>query len=216
MPEDRPDVQDIISKIESVKSDVISDPSVQNVWETLNTRFKDQRVNVDERTMASRDMVKELTLMNLNAQNAPNITDGTGLHFQQMSNLCCYFATMSAVRHEMKKIFVNLISTAINTENKNGSEYPPDEKLIPIPAGKSIDELFKEKEFNFQLLLLHKNEMVEFPNALSFERMLSVLLGCVSPRALSGLAKTLNIHLKIVSFFENNHFIGFFAFFKKQ
>ena len=97
---------------------------------------------------------------------------------------------MSAVRHEMKKIFENLISTAINFDGKYYFAHPLDEKLIPIPAGESIDELLKEKDFQFNFLRTKK-----FPNALSFERMLSVLIGCVSPRALSGLVKSRHIKL---------------------
>ena len=162
----------------------MSDPSVQTAWKALSTRINSQRINVDERTMGSRDMVKELTLMDLNAQNVPNITDGTSLRFQKMSNLCVSFATMSAVRHEMKKIFENSKSTAINMDNLFES--------IRIPAGQSIDELFKEKEFQFE------DRSGKFQNAFNFERMLSVLLGCVSPRALSGLAKTINIDIKII------------------
>ena len=158
----------------------MSDPSMQTAWETLHTRISNQKISVDERTMGSRDMVKELTLMDLNAQNAPNITNETGLHFQKMSNLCVCFATMSAVRHEMKKIIGNSTSTAVNIDRRNrSSPYS-----IPIPAGQSIDELFKETEFQFSD---SGNEIDTFQNALSFERMLSVLLGCVSPRALSGL-----------------------------
>ena len=101
-----------------------------------------------------------------------------------MSNLCVYFATMSVVRHELKKIFENSTSSAVNMRNGYPSEY----ERIPIPAGKSIDELFKEIEFQSN---------GKFPNALTFERMLSVLLGCVSPRALSGLVKSINIHIKL-------------------
>ena len=169
-----------------MKRNVKSDSSVQNNWETLHTRMKNQEINVDERTMGSRDMVKELSSMNLNAKNAANITEGTGLHSQKISNLCVYFATMSAVRYELKKVFENSKSTDVNMDNKYG--------FIPIPAGKSIDELFEEKEFQFENFF--NNEIIPFPNALSFERMLSVLLGCVSPRALSGLVKTINIHFR--------------------
>ena len=149
---------------------------MKTAWETLHTRINNQKIRVDERTMGSRDLIKELTQMDLNAQNAPNITDGTGLHFQKMSNLCIYFATMSAVRHEMKKIIGNSSSTAVNI---HGCSNPLFWTSIPIPAGKLIDELFKWR-------------------TLSFEIMLSVLLGCVSPRALSGLVKTLNVPFKIV------------------
>lgn len=153
----------------------MADSSVQPAWETLYTRINIQRISVDERTMSSIDMIKELTLMNLNAQNTKNITDGTGLHFQKLSNLCVYFATMSAVRHEMKKIFGNLTSFDVDSI---------------IPAGKSINELFKEKEFQFN----DGYEIHKISNPLIFEIMLSVLLGCVSPRALSGLVKTNNLN----------------------
>ena len=186
-----------------MRRNVLSDPSVQTAWETLSTRINCLRFNVDERTMrilmSTKDMVKELTLMNLNAENAPNITDETCLHYQKMSNLCVYFATMSAVRHEMKKIFENSKSTAVNMDDEYGT-------LIQIPAGKSIDELFEEKEFQ---ALNPRGTSVKFHNALTFERMLSVLLGCVSPRSLSVLVKTLNIHFKIIIFFKYEQSLGF-------
>ena len=191
-------MSDVISKIESVKSNVMSDSTVQTAWETLHTRMNNhgynQRISVDERTMGSRDMVKELTEMNLNSQNAPNITDGTCLHFQKMSNLCVYFATMSAVRHEMKEILRNSTSTGINI---NIIGYPTDTGAIPIPAGKSIDEIFEEKEFQFED---HYGRIEKFQNALSFEIMLSLVLGCVSPRPLSGLVKPLTIQFKNIIF----------------
>ena len=161
----------------------MSHPNVQAIWENLNTRVNTQRINVDERTMSSRDLVKELTLLDLNAQNGLFITDETGLHFQKMSNLCVYFAPTSAVRHEMKKMFQNSTSTAINV----GMAAATSSQLceIPIPPSKSIDQLFSIKE-------IHKSETSKnIPNALSFERMLSVLVGCVSPRPLSGLVKTI-------------------------
>ena len=138
---------------------------MQQAWEAFNIQISlNNSFSIDERTMGSRDMVKELTEMNLDAQNPQNITQGTLLHHQKMSNLCVYFATLSSLRHEMKNLFNNLISTAVNS---NFSK-------VSIQAGKSIDELFKEKKFHGR------------PNALSFERMLSLVLGCVSPRALSG------------------------------
>ena len=131
--------------------------------------------------MSSRDLVKELTLLDLNAQNGSFITDETGLHYQKMSNLCVYFATTSAVRHEMKKMFENLTSTSINMGV--AGTFSSQLLGIPIPAHKSIDQLFSMKE-------IHKSEISKnLPNALSFERMLSVLVGCVSPRSLSGLVK---------------------------
>ena len=168
----------------------MSDSNVQTTWKTLNTRINTQRTRLDERTMSSRDLLKELTLLDLNARNDQFITDETGLHYQKMSNLCVYFATMSAVRHEMKKMFQNLTSTAINMNNG----LPSDNELrqIPIPAGKSIDQLFSIKIFSE----FYKRKKI--PNALSFERMLSVLVGCVSPRPLSGLVKIMKFLLKFL------------------
>ena len=191
-PDQRPNVQIAIDKIESVKSNVMSDSNVQNAWKNLHTRINNRNISVGRNTMAVRDLVEEVTLVDLNARNItdPNITDETGLHVQKMSNLCTQFAIMSAVRHEMKKIIKKSKSTAVNMLNG----FPTDKVSIPIPAGKLIDELFKENEFQF--FNRSKIEIVDYPNALSFERMLSVLLGCVSPRALSGLVKTINIHFR--------------------
>ena len=199
-PDQRPNVQIVIEKIESVKSNFMSYPTVhahvQDAWESLHTRINKWNISVSRNTMATRDLNEEVTLVDLNARSGPNIPDETGLHFQKMSNLCTQFAIMSAVRHEMKKIIKNSISTAVNMLNG----FPTDKVSIPIPAGKLIDELFKENEFQF--FNRSKIEIVDYPNALSFERMLSVLLGCVSPRSLSGLVKTLNIHFEIIIFFK--------------
>ena len=102
-----------------------------------------------------------------------------------------FTSRLSALRHEIKNIFNNLISKAVYT-------FVVGVRQVSIPAGKSIDELFKGEEFQFVDSAV--NEIEKFPNALSYERMLSVLLGCVSPRALSGMIKTLNIHFKIIIF----------------
>ena len=152
---------------------------MQRAWETLNIQIGSYNgSSVDERTMGSRNLVKELTQINLDAQNTVNITQGTILHHQKMSNLCVYFATLSALRHEMKNLFKNLISNTVESFMSHTHEVGIVQLLIP--AGKSIDELFKVKEFD------HPRKNQQIPNALSFERMLSVLLGCVSPRTLSG------------------------------
>ena len=178
-------------KLESIRNNVMSDPDVQTEWETLNTRINTQKISVDERTMSSRDLVKELTLLDLNAQNGLVITNETDLHYQKMSNLCVYFATTSAVRHEMKKIFQNLTSTVINMNKGFSSNY--ELRYVTIPAGKSIEQLFSIKEF-FEFY-----RQTKIPNALTFERMLSVLVGCISPRPLSGLVKTMNFELKFLN-----------------
>ena len=171
-----------MSRLNAIKIDVQGNNSVQQAWESLNAKICfNTSFSVDERTMGSRDLVKELTEINLDAQNSQNITNGTFLHFQKMSNLCVYLATLSALRHEIKNVFKNLSSVAVNF----GSERKL--VLVSIPSGKSIDELLKEKGFDYP-----EGYGRKIPNALSFERMLSVLLGCVSPRALSGKGQKLN------------------------
>ena len=142
--------------------------------------------------MGSRDLVKELTQINLDARNLQNITQGTLLHDQKISNLCVYFATLSALRHEIKKLFSNLVSEGVN--------FHDNLEKVSIPACRSIDELLKEKEFD------NAYSRRKIPNALSFERMLSVMLGCVSPRALSGVGQKLKgvVFLKNVLFLDNS------------
>ena len=91
--EKRLQLEDILSRLNSIKFVVEGNNSVQQAWETLNTKIcSDTSFSVDERTMGSRDLVKELTQINLDARNPQNITRGTILHDQKMSNLCVYFA----------------------------------------------------------------------------------------------------------------------------
>ena len=200
----KPVLRGVRSRLNSIKKEVQRSNSVQQAWESLNSQIgSNNAFSVDERTMGSRDLVKELTQINLDAQNQLNITHGTGLHDQKLSNLCVYFATLSALRHEIKNLFNNLSSMAVN--------FGPDMRisLVSIPAGKSIDELFKEKEFDIPSLY----SSAKIPNALSFERMLSVLLGCVSPKALSGSGQNLkdvyfliiSIGIKINNYFMKNY-----------
>ena len=147
-------LEDILSRLNSIKNDVEGNNSLQKAWESLHTKIgSDTSFSVDERTMGARDLVKELTQINLDAQNPHNITQGTRFHSQEMSNLCVYFATLSALRHEIKKLFNNLVS-----EDGN---FRDGLRKVSIPAGKSIDELLREKEF------VHDGRKV--PNALSFE-----------------------------------------------
>ena len=194
----RPNVQNVIEKIESVKSNVMCGDvcAVQNAWETVHTEIGNKKISVDKNTMGTRNLVEDVASMDLNARDAPNIPYLTAFHLQKVSNLCVQFAEMSAVRHEMKKIIKNSESTAVNMLN----EFPTDKEKIPIPADKLINQLFEEKEFEFVDPVSNKKE--NFPNALNFESMLSVLLGCVSPRPLSGLVKTFKIHFEIIIFFK--------------
>ena len=159
-----------------IKIDVEGNNSVQQAWETLNCKIaSNHSFNVDERTMSSRDLVRELSQINLDAQNSLKITYGTRLHDQKMSNLCVYFAVLSALRHEIKNFFKDLGSSNVDYRSFF------DAFKVLLPTGKSIDRLLIEKEFFNPWSIGEK-----IPNALSFERMLSMLIGCISPRALSG------------------------------
>ena len=64
----------------------------------------------NERTLSSRDLFKEITRMNLKAKSGKMITGGTYLHDQKDTNFCAYFATMSALRHQLRKIVGSEIS----------------------------------------------------------------------------------------------------------
>ena len=147
---------------------------MQQAWENLNDVIRSLTIiELDERTPSSRDLlvVKELCLLNLDAETTQKITNGTPLHFQKMSNLCVYFATLSAFRHEIKNLFNNLISEGINESRKNPAE-------VFIPAGKKIYDLLVQREFDDPA-----NPSSKIPNSLSFERMFMTLIGCVSPQS---------------------------------
>ena len=95
------------------------------------------------------------------------VTGGTQLHDQKDTNLCAYFATMSALRHQLRKIIGSKISgrdTIRFTEDKY--------------VGLDIDEYLNRRD---------KDEK-------RFERDLATMIGCVCPRALSGRLK-LSFHL---------------------
>ena len=63
--------------------------SVQQAWASLNNQIGcNSSFSVDEGTMSSRDLVEELNQIHLDAQNTQNITHGTLLHDQKMTNLC--------------------------------------------------------------------------------------------------------------------------------
>ena len=90
------------------------------------------------------------------------VTGGTQLHDQKDTNLCAYFATMSALRHQLRKIIGSKISgrdTIRFTEDKY--------------VGLDIDEYLNRRD---------KDEK-------RFERDLAVMIGCVCPRALSARFK---------------------------
>ena len=127
-------------------------PKIEADWLSFHSLIKvPADFEVDERTLSSRDLYKEITKMNLSAKSGQMATGGTKLHDQKDTSFCAYFATMSALRHQLRKIV--------------GSE-----KNI---YGEEIAEYLERRD---------KDEK-------RFERDLSVMIGCVSPRSLSARFK---------------------------
>ena len=107
--------------------------------------------------------------MNLKAKSGQMATGGTKLHDQKDTNFCAYFATMSALRHQLRKIVGSEISGKDNSEEFINWQEP--EKY----AGLVIREYLKRQDEDEK----------------RFERDLSVMIGCVSPRSLSARFKIL-------------------------
>ena len=97
------------------------------------------------------------------------VTGGTKLHDQKDTNLCGYFATMSALRHQLRKTVGN---EKIGEDNacKHAWEYVWEQQEY---AGLKIDEYLNRKDQDEK----------------RFERDLAVMIGCVCPRALSARFK---------------------------
>ena len=147
---------EILIVLESLAAKIQTDPKIEANWLSFHSLIKvPAEFKVDERTLTSRDFYKEITQMNLNAKSGEMVTGGTKLHDQKDTNFCAYFATLSALRHQLRKI--------IGTEISGPGRY----------AGLEIKEYLKRRD---------KKEK-------RFERDLSVMIGCVSPRSLSARFK---------------------------
>ena len=108
-------------------------------------------------------------------------TGGTKLHDQKETNLCAYFSTMSALRHQLKK--------AVGNE-KSGKDYS---KIDPNESNK--DELNKQENEAKKYAGLKINEYLDRKDEdeKRFVRDLAVMIGCVCPRALSARFKIRNV-----------------------
>ena len=107
------------------------------------------------------------------------VTGGTKLHDQKDTNLCAYFATMSALRHQLKKAVGNEISgidsSKIDLDDQDYRLVGYDEKLkYQVKRAKEYEGL-KIEEY------LERRDQDE----IRFERDLTLMIGCVCPRALS-------------------------------
>ena len=100
----------------SVAKRVAEKPEIAVEWKAFHSEIKiDEKFNVDERTQASIDVFKELSIVNLKARNNQIVTGGTYLYDQKDTNLCAYFATLSALRHQLQR--------AISTDYIDLSNY---------------------------------------------------------------------------------------------
>ena len=162
--------------LESLAAKTQTDPKVEADWLSFHSLINSSaEFKVDERTLSSRDLYKEITQMNLKAKSGQMATGGTKLRDQKESNFCAYFATLSALRHQLRKIVGSEISgkdtSKISESIRLGKEWQ--EKEAKRYAGLEINEYLERRDEDEK----------------RFERDLSVMIGCVSPRSLSGRFK---------------------------
>ena len=168
-PLERPTVKwsdEILKVLESLAAKIQTDPKIEADWLSFHSLIKvPAEFKVDERTLSSRDLYKEITQMNLNAKSDQMATGGTKVHDQKDTNFCAYFATMSALRHQLRKI----VGSEISGNDESIRDYEEREKY----AGLQIKEYLERRDKDNK----------------RFERDLSVMIGCVSPRSLSARFK---------------------------
>ena len=171
-PSKRPELEysdEILKVLDSLATKIQTDPKIEADWKLFHSLFRiPAEFDVDERTLSSRDLFKELTEISLKAKSSKMVTGGTKLHDQKDTNFCAYFATMSALRHQLRKILGSEIS---GKDKSKKYDWQEPEKY----AGLRIKEYLERRD---------KDEQ-------RFERDLSVMIGCVSPRSLSARFKIL-------------------------
>ena len=158
LPYYRDDKDDVSHVLLSALEKTSKNPEIKVQWEKFHLEIKiSTEIKIDERTQASRDVYQEVTQFILNANTAQMATGGTNLHDQKNSNLCAYFATLSVLRHQLRKIVGD-------EESGNGTN-----ELNERYKGLKIFDYIKQKDADEKL----------------FERTLTVMIGCVSPRSLA-------------------------------
>ena len=135
----------------SASEKLSNNQEIEVQWRKFNSEIKTEikklhsEIKIDERTQASRDLYQEVTQFILKADTSQRVTGGTNLRDQKNSNLCAYFATMSVLRHQLRK------------------------SIGDKKSGKGTTVL----------------NYIENPDKKLFERKLTVMIGCVSPRSLA-------------------------------
>ena len=173
----RPAIDDVLEILESTAVLISTDPQIESDWKSFHSLIKvPAEFKVDERTQCSRDVFNEVTQVSLKAKSGQMVTGGTKLHDQKDTNLCVYFATLSALRNQLRKAVGNEKS-GIDTSEIRPSAYD-DIRRDPEREGKKYEGL----EINEYLERRDKDEK-------RFERDLAVMIGCVCPTALSARFK---------------------------
>ena len=150
--------------LETTEALISNDPQIEADWKSFHSLIKvPAEFKVDERTQCSRDLFQELSQLTLKAKSGQMVTGGTKLHDQKDTNLCAYFATMSALRHQLRKAVGNEKSGIDKKAWRDEEKY----------AGLEIEEYLKRRDQDEK----------------RFERDLAVMIGCVCPRALSARFK---------------------------
>ena len=169
----------ILNVLESLARKIETDSKIEDDWQLFHSLIEvPAEFKVDERTLLSRNLFKEVTQMNLKAQSGQMATGGTKLHDQKDTNFCAYFATMSALRHQLRKITGSEKSGNHTSSIYGRSEHSTywretQDKEAQKYAGLEIKEYLERRDEDEK----------------RFERDLSVMIGCVSPRSLSARFK---------------------------
>ena len=165
-PNKRPKVDDVLKILESTSASISKEAKIESEWKSFHSLIKfPVEFKVDERTQCSRDLFKEVSELTLLAKSGQMVTGGTKLHDQKDTNLCAYFATMSALRHQLRKTVGNEKSDL----DKSKDLFEQQEEY----SGLQIEEFMNRKDQDWD----------------RFERDLAVMIGCVCPRALSAWFK---------------------------
>ena len=192
--DDRPSVDNVLKVLETTEALISTDPKIEADWKSFHSVIKvPVGLKVDERTQCSRDLFKELTQLTLKAKSGQMVTGGTKLHDQKDTNLCAYFATMSALRHQLRK------TVGTEKSGKDVSKIDPSETWVMMshevtwPTWEDAKRR-QEKEAN-KYAGLEIDEYLEQrdKDEKRFERDLAVMIGCVCPRALSATFKMRHI-----------------------
>ena len=169
---------EILKVLESLASKIRNNPKIEADWLSFHSLIKVSAVfKVDQRTLSSRDLFKEITQMNLNVKSGQMATGGTEIHDQKDTNLCAYFATMSALRHQLRKI----VETEISEKDTS--------KIRPKRSWEISKRERQEKQAQKYARLKIKEYLERLKDEKRFERDLAVMIGCVSPRSLSARFK---------------------------